>query len=210
MWLIRRTVGIVLILSAICAGVVGIVRANGGQDRLQAMGFGVCDGEPCFRGIRVGMPWSEAQRLSLDATESGPPIDFVIDENGKNTPVSVYPSDDGKTVLGIVLNVRSLYPPLSAADIVLHYGYPCRVEYIASSTGGGAILVFPKLKSSINLPDFRLSLDSSVAAIPISESRDSNPCSDGKREERGPWRGFTSAEVYLARNRSALGVTPTP
>jgi hypothetical protein len=43
-WLIRRVIVMSLILGVMCAGVVGIVRANAGPDRLAALGFGVCDG----------------------------------------------------------------------------------------------------------------------------------------------------------------------
>jgi hypothetical protein len=207
-WLARRAFVVWLILIVICAGLVGIVRANGGPGRMGAMGFGVCDGGTCFRGIKVGMSWSETARLIPDATEIGPPIIFNFGSADEALIVLVYPSDDGKTVWGIVLEGNSLNSRLSAGDVVQHFGYPCRVELSADYIGGAAMLVYPHHMSSLFVDDFRLSAESSVWAIAISEPIGSDPCSRAQKEQSGPWRGFTSGDVYFARNRRDLRSKP--
>jgi hypothetical protein len=211
MWLVRRALGVGLILIAICAGTVLVARANGGQDRLQAMGFGACDGEPCFRGIKVGMRWSEAKRVSPDASEIGLPIVVNFDGMDETVVVYNYSSGDGKTVLGTILETNSFNTRLSVADAVRHFGPPCRVELDNDYLGrSGAVLIYPRLKSRVFVVGFRFSLDSTLYMINISEPIDTDPCSGVESEYSGPWRGFTSGEVYLARNRRALGMTPTP
>jgi hypothetical protein len=203
-WLLRRALILWLILGVMCAGVAGIGRASGGQGKLQAMGFGVCEGKPCFRGIKVGMSWRETARLMPDATEIGPPIIFNFGSADEAVIVLVYPSDDGKTVWGIVLEGNSLNSRLSAGDVVQQFGYPCRIELSADYIGGAAMLVYPHHMSSLFVNDFRLSADSSVWAIAISEPIGSDPCSRAQKEQSGPWRGFTSGDVYFARNRREL------
>jgi hypothetical protein len=60
-WLLRRVLALWLI-SVVLGGMVALlVRLNREPGPLQALGFDVCDGEPCFRGIKVGTGWKEAK-----------------------------------------------------------------------------------------------------------------------------------------------------
>jgi hypothetical protein len=69
MWLIRRTIVVWLILLVMCGAVALVVRLNREPGPLEALGFDACDGEPCFRSIKVGMDWVEAsQRLPMAIT----------------------------------------------------------------------------------------------------------------------------------------------
>jgi hypothetical protein len=208
-WLVRRVVVMWVILSAICAGVVGIVRANGGQDRLQAMGFGVCDGEPCFRGIKVGVSWNEAERLSQDAIQIGPPMVFILSDINEGLEVVIHPSEDGKTAEWITLTA---YSPtagmqLSAAELVLHFGYPCGVHVLVDDNGiRGIVLIYPQIQARVYAEAQGLSLHSPFRSIDIwNGSNQLDFCKVKTNQEvDGPWRGFTSVDMYLARNRRDL------
>jgi hypothetical protein len=69
--LFYRIVALWLSLVAMCGAIVVTVRLNRTPDRLQTLGFDVCDGEPCFRGITLGMAWEEVRRRLPDAFEGG-------------------------------------------------------------------------------------------------------------------------------------------
>src|SRR5579871_3583374 len=62
MWLIRRLLIIWLTLAVICAGVLLAGRRNAGSPVLRTLGFDVCEGKPCYKGIKPGMEWASAQR----------------------------------------------------------------------------------------------------------------------------------------------------
>jgi hypothetical protein len=47
-------------LTVLCTAVVLVGRLNRSPDRLQSMGFGTCDGVPCFLGVNIGTHWAEA------------------------------------------------------------------------------------------------------------------------------------------------------
>jgi hypothetical protein len=207
-WLVRRAMVMWVILIVICAGVIGIMRANAGQDKLQAFGFEMCNGEPCFRGIKVGMPWSEALRLSQDATEVGPPIVFDFSKVGEGVDVAIYPSDNKKAVEAIILATSRTYYRLLAKDIVQHFGNPCRVELKGDRNGVyGAELVYPRLKAGVLLQEFRIATDSKVWAITIKNYYESDACFGPPELQVDSWHGFTSVDMYVAPHRRALGLT---
>jgi hypothetical protein len=217
-WLIRRACVVWAILLAMCAGIVGIVRAQGGLDRLQAMGFGVCEGEPCFRGIKVGMDWAAARRLRSESSgkvaEDSPLLIFVPDKNTGNAIV-VNPTEDGKTVSSITFESNSSptsWP--SAADVIQRFGYPCGVFIAAWNEDGtgGIFLIYPKMTTYIAVQDSRLSLDSPSWSLIIQERNSAYiSCLASSKEYKGPWYGFTLLkDVYRARNRRALSISPMP
>jgi hypothetical protein len=199
-----------LILIVICAGVVGIVRANGGQDRLAALGFGVCDGEPCFRGLKVGMDWSETQRLIPEATKIGPPITFVFNDGDEKVAVLIYPSSDEKTVWWINLETSPLSSGISAADTIQRFGFPCGVMLDLDPGFSPFLLIYRNTMAEFKLQPMRLSLESPIGALQIRAPDSPVVCPTYTHMAYGPWYGFTSMEVYLARNRRMMSLTPTP
>jgi hypothetical protein len=130
MWLIRRTVGIGLILLVICAGTIVVARANRGPDRLQAMGFGLCDGEPCWRGLKPGTDWQKTQHVLPEVTESSSPITVTFKGIDEYVTILVYSSRDKKTVSSIILVADLASSPPTVADLVQYLGYPCAVQEV--------------------------------------------------------------------------------
>jgi hypothetical protein len=49
-WLLRRVLALWLILAVMFAATLLIARLNRTPNTLQALGFDLCDGEPCFWG----------------------------------------------------------------------------------------------------------------------------------------------------------------
>jgi hypothetical protein len=128
MWLLRWVLAVWLLLSVIGGSVLLIARESPAPGRLQGLGFGMCDGEPCFRGIKVGMDWGEARRLVPDVTASRSGITFSFEGIDEHVTVFVSPSRDKKTVSSIRLEADLSSSPPSVADLVQYLGYPCAVK----------------------------------------------------------------------------------
>jgi hypothetical protein len=50
-----------LALSLLCAGVILSSRLGHGPGPLQALGISLCDAEPCYHGLSLGMDWYQLQ-----------------------------------------------------------------------------------------------------------------------------------------------------
>jgi hypothetical protein len=182
-----------------------IARLNRGPDRIQAMGFSVCDGELCFRGIKVGMDWKNAQRLSLGTEKLCDARIFDIGDPLKRANIGVWPSDDKTTVQEIMFAGSHQYHGLTAADLLQYFGYPCHVILKGDKTGiFGAVLAYPKLIAGVFLKGTRISMDSQVYQIRIVATEKLQQCPKDPMHEADPWLGFTSIDVYIAGYRRAL------
>jgi hypothetical protein len=229
--LLERVIAIWVVFASFSAGVVLIARANHEPDRLQALGFDVCDGEPCFRGITLGMAWKEVRRRLPDTFEIGdPPYQYVEVPIGMTDikSVRIFSSEDGKTAKLIFVDANVpgyaiyAYLPISAGEIVARYGTPCRTLLLSAAGGRDQMhMIYPKLKIVTSIVDrrlvitgqpspFRLQVDSYVLSFTVSSEKGYATCEQPVGEKNGPllgyWRGFTSPEIYEARNRRTFAV----
>jgi hypothetical protein len=134
-------------LVVISTGTILIARANGAPSRLAALGFGVCDGQPCFRGITLGMGWDETRRRLPNAIVSHNfrlHLELPVNVEGIKS-INIRPSNDGTTIAAIEpYGNQSL--PITAGDVILQYGLPCRVHVLyADSVPSMMRLIYPTL-----------------------------------------------------------------
>src|SRR3954452_17027042 len=61
-WFVVQALVLSLIVTTLCAAAIGVGRLDHTPSPLQAVGLGICGGEPCFRGIKPGMGWSVVQK----------------------------------------------------------------------------------------------------------------------------------------------------
>jgi hypothetical protein len=125
-WLLQRVLAISLILAVMFAAALLVARLNRTPDSLQALGFDVCDGEPCFRGIKLGTDWQEARNRFPEAQEGKYFMDAALN-NGASVSLSSY---NGKVNLIMVSYGRNGLPALNAGEVILRYGWPCRLLII--------------------------------------------------------------------------------
>jgi hypothetical protein len=207
MWMIRRTAVIVATLAVICAAVVGIARTNAVPSRLQALGFGVCEGEPCWRGIKVGMRWEEAKRRlpeAIEQYEHG--LLYLISALKSSEPVTIkmMASDGFVSFISVSQQgAASVFPLIKAGDIIVRYGPPCRVTIIPINFGPAQLrLHFPTLTIEVYHPirssATRLRVDSGVYSFNVSRE-DNGACERSTDTWIRPWYGFTSLMVYYVR-----------
>jgi hypothetical protein len=218
---------LVLALALSCTVVVVIARASAGPDRLAALGFGVCDGEPCFRGIKPGMSWEETRHRLPDAIESREfrvHLELSVNKDGIDS-VGIWPSEDAKTVAAIIPTAKD-YMPFTPGDVMLRYGPPCSVYiFYADSIPGVMRLIYPNIDIAVHIrigdyfnpqqpPEFRLQVGSPVWEILIVKESSFGTCdtpiSEGYGPEFGLWHGFTSPYVYGTRTRRLFPPTPVP
>jgi hypothetical protein len=204
-WLLERVITIWVIFASFSAGVVLIARANPAPDKLAALGFGMCDGEPCWRGVRWGMDWAEVKRELHDFRDHGQYLELLIDSIDIDR-IALGPSANGEKLEMITVGYKSQYPrSVTAGGIVLRYGIPCgaRVQY----SGGQAvemILFYPEVAITLRDPSgdpsdpHQLGIDIDSSAYIFFDMTGRSPC-DSSADD--PWRDFTFADVYLSRQQ---------
>src|SRR5688572_23445239 len=126
MWLVRRVSLISAVLLIIAVGVVVIARVNRSPNRLQALGFDVCEGEPCWRGIRPGMDWETVRNMFPNARigtyAEGQP--YLMIDTASEDSSHAYVYSDGASV-GRIVFWRDHFPLLiTPGEIVARYGSP--------------------------------------------------------------------------------------
>jgi len=196
-WLLKRVLLIWLMLIVLCAAGIEIGKLNRTPDSLQTLRFDICDGEPCFQGIKLGMSWEEARKELPEAIlHQG---DLVLPMSPDYVAARIVPSSDGTTVDQIIIDNVGLLPT-TVGEILVRNGNPCRV-YVDHST---MELVFPLLEVIVTgdyaAPYFHLQSNTSPYIIRISKYANER-CYAPASKNLGAWQGFTSIGEYLTRYR---------
>jgi hypothetical protein len=200
--LLWRVLVVCVVLVVSCAGVVLIARANPTPDPLQALGFDVCDGEPCWRGVKPGMPWATVRAMfpkgRVGTSTLGQPH-LMIDINSAESS-HAYLYSDGATIERIVI-WRDQFPlAVTPGEIVARYGSP-RCVVIGGFNSVpifDATMLYATLRVSSHLPysyeraqqrySFRVALDVPVQSL--SFQRGAGGVCAGQSVFVLPWRGF--------------------
>ena len=212
MWLFRRVLAVWLTLLIVCVAGVVVGRLDHAANPLEKVGFGVCDGETCIRGTRLGTDWQSVLVSFPKATVKEGSLKL-------STPTediqSVSLSNEGTSSLQVIeiWDSPSLFT-LSAGDIVSLYGRPCQL-FLQFEDGHSNtfLLVYPTLTvgawmlgDDANQSDnLQIQPDSPITSFQVKITDPYATCDDPKSEFRGTWHGFTSADIYRARNLRALG-----
>lgn len=211
MWLVHRILIIWLALIVIFVGVVGIARLNRTPDTLQALGFDVCDGEPCFRGIKPGTDWAKVQSLLPTVVRERSFLVLPVNAEGIKSVVFERGTDGERTVGLIALTSAKPQKeyPFTPGAMISRFGPPCRVQFFEIDNLLMAVylvyptmvVTFPNWASSNRQPspDFRFRLDTPAYEFWIKMG--SPETCQLATERFGTWQGFTTASVYYARYR---------
>ncbi|MBX3062354.1 MAG: hypothetical protein KF726_05230 [Anaerolineae bacterium] len=214
----------VVALVAATSGTLLIGRAQAYQNRLQQLGLGVCDGDPCFMGMVAGeTDWAASSQLTarfqtyLHGTNAiGMNLGANVDElrlvlyrryrtaktaTEANPPADPFVSGVIDTYELTFQNLTSRMTSSSAAlsefsvnDIILLFGNPCGVAVIKQSYA--FTLIYPTFEFTLVNPS------GSLYANSFLQSFISKP--DYKRCQSPlllRWKGFTTIKHYLATAR---------
>lgn len=204
-WLVRRMFVLGLMLTAICAIVVLVARQNPAPDTLQTLGFDVCEGDPCWRGIKPGMSWDKVQQY-----QSFPNTDGRI----RTFPVKLlsidsiwFEADESAAAINSIIVHYSDGPnlPLTLGEIVNHYGPPCRVAVGLTNPNNAQSywvdLFYPTINVTFSSREMdwrdsvRFRKESRVIGFGLS-SKNSDFCSLTS-PFIGQWHGFMSIGRYF-------------
>jgi hypothetical protein len=208
-WVFQRVLVLWLIMLALCGVIVLVVRLNRMPGPLQALGLSLCDGEPCFRGIKPGIALAEVSKRLPAVRDNGPFLELPLD--GIDFGYAIFmESREGSTVASISISGVMQTIPITPGQMVSFYGPPCRVVLVEESGIQLRLeMRYPGMSVGYIINDYyqldgRLELDMFAEKFWIL-SAESDPCNEDT-PTIGTWHGFTSGAVYLTRNRRALGV----
>jgi hypothetical protein len=209
LWLMRRILMMWVALALISATVLLIARVNHAPNRLQALGFDVCDGEPCFRGIKPGMDWAEIPKRLPSVKYDGRFLVLTVNRMDIQR-VLFQPSTDNAKVEAIHFGPEKMKVyPITPGAMVARYGPPCHINLVemnsrllAFETRYPGILVRYGNAGDPTRVDVRLQFNMPAYEFQLTELKPT--LCKGISTNSGLWHGFASANMYHARNRRAL------
>jgi hypothetical protein len=185
MWLVRRVMVLTLVLAVLCAGTVMVARANRMPSRLQALGFGVCSGEPCWQGLKAGMEWNGTKGRRMIDDGAGPFFEITYG----------FSSDTPLIGTLYVKQVREHPQPMTVGEIIVFYGLPC---YILNF-GNVLYMMYPTMVVETYLGSASPVYVSPNTTIVNLYMFVSAPDRCVNRTQFSSWHGFTSYSVVEPR-----------
>jgi hypothetical protein len=218
-WMIRRVFVIWLTLCMLCTAAIALGHLDHTPNALQRLGFDVCDGDPCFRGVKLGMEWGKVKELFPNISMTGYFAELP-NNIGDGINLGFELTGDLKSIdgFGIVTTSQATTDlPIKVQDVISQHGPPCGVMYYTDDFPGSVVLVYPMISVVVDTwkgdyHETRLQWTSTVTSFIITEKDQGywGTCSDLTNDDFGPWRGFTSVEIYRDRNLRELAATETP
>lgn len=226
MWLLKRLAVLWLASGLIIGGLVVITRLSQPETVLSQLGFAMCDGQPCFRGIKVGASWSALRdEYAAHWVATINVIDIPVAVGNLNA-VRLTPTEQSLGVRRMVLQrVSGGQPlPIQAGDLLLRFGVPCKIGAIDHENGipSQMIFIYPDTttiiaqsvrrypsRGTIPLIRYFFRPESPVWMFVISLDHEFGTCRDAPF---GKWHGFASAETYLRyyiQENSPMGAFPS-
>ncbi len=211
-WLLRRVLVMWLMLVIVCIGGVAVGRLDHTPNTLQELGFGLCDGEACFRGIKLGTDWQTVHRVLPQAAKSYSVLELLIRPDTMRI-VRVGVEAPGVNVKYINIEAVDANQPLrltsiTAGNIIAQYGAPCRLylTYMGADPFQ-MVFIYPTLVVSAyvvgdhprDAGSLRLQPNSPLGNFSITKVTYYGDCEHGPLAVGGDWQGFTSPAVYRAR-----------
>jgi hypothetical protein len=209
-WLLRRILAVWLMLLVVCIAGVVAGRLDHRPNTLQALGFGMCDGEACFRGLKADTELRTARTMLPQAFEKEGSLNLPVN-SAMMLDIIIY---EPKTYANFPLPTQisaydpsgTLIFPVTIGDVIAQYGAPCRINVSFSSNE--EIFVFPTTLMVLAYSTHgrndgsggtRLNPESPVGRLYLVKAGAFGKCTDAVSETEGAWQGFTSVGIYRDR-----------
>lgn len=218
-WFIRRVSVLGLVFIIVCSAGALAGRIEEMPNMFERLGFRMCDGEACFRGIKLGTDWQTAQDILPAAVAEGDYLELPVNiDNVMGIRVGREANDKTVQFIGIDLadprRLKARVPPVeTAGTIVAQYGAPCRMDlYSGNGVPRIMLFIYPTLTVFVDVAngvqpstaDFRLKPESPVVGFWIAGTKNDGRCANTTSQYVGPWQGFASTDVYRARYSRVL------
>jgi hypothetical protein len=194
---IRLTLWIFLLTITLVSGASFYGRVTAKPNKLQQLGFDVCRGRPCFKGVTLDMAWGDAHRiLTTNETPIGSTDDFIV-LRIQNIDIAIRPDRSHKFIDGIDF---LLWPDndvaITISDIMALFGSPCNVTIFPLENWIEWIdLNYPE----IDFTTEGVSPNSQITSLRMSKHSDISNCTSKYDPEfrANPWKGFRGLSYYM-------------
>ncbi|MCC7451385.1 MAG: hypothetical protein IT324_28505 [Anaerolineae bacterium] len=172
-------------------------RVSAKPNKLQQIGFDVCNGEPCFMGITLGMSWAEARAILTKKKELIDDTDTLIVLRVQNLNIGVRPDNSQGHVEEIEFNIwPDNDPEVPLSNIISLYDHPCSVTTIFILDMLERIVInYPEIHFTVG----DVSPNTVITSLTMSKTSDRSYCA-GKKVEGlrvNQWKGFRGLPYYM-------------
>jgi hypothetical protein len=204
---------VMLAMGLMLAAVMGLARQDQTPTLLQRIGYGVCDGQPCFRGVTLGMAWQDAQTALKSQARVIQSNQLAIDINEGNLWLVSMTANTAGEVNGIStvhLRRQTLFD-VRLGEVLLTFGIPCGIGGVIDVNVHEERLIFlyPTMAVVVKswivqnpTPIVMVRPTSRIENVWIAAEKYANGfVSDCVTAPFSLWRGFASSETYLREPR---------
>jgi hypothetical protein len=202
--LARLLISICVTITALICGAILVGRGHSEPSTLETLGFGTCQGKPCFIGIAPGVTkWdglkeNVAQKQEVRSVFSLVSIDQEIDFGTEHFLGSVRNDISPSIVTIMVIATLPDKRVIRLRDVVQIYGFPCAVS--SGVTGHELLLMYPFMNIKSETPNNRLDIEAPIDRITMVNGDVTAPqyktqCTLVKKTQTA-WIGFASLENY--------------
>lgn len=199
MALFRRlaiALNVTLLFLVFSAVLVGHILSS--QNSLQSMGFDLCNGTPCYKGMTPGVtPWFPVKRFMMEHGALDDPGKEYLEFTFADEHISAGTPNGAKFLTSITLHdQREAQANSTLGDALSLLGLPCG---IGSEYFPGTVTVYYPTATLNVLPKRRqLTPDARVIYVELIDLTHNDSDRLCGRQGQAPWLGFASLSFYDA------------
>ena len=202
--LARFVITLSLTLTALIGGAILVGHDHSEPSTLETLGFGTCQGKPCFIGIAPGetkwdglkasLPQKQEVRSVFSLVSNDQEIDFGTQHFLGSVRNDFSPSIVTIMVIATLPDKRVI----RLRDVIQNYGFPCAVS--SGVSGNELLLMYAFMNIKSQTPNNRLEMEAPIDRITMVNGDVTTPqykaqCTLVKKMQT-PWLGFASLENY--------------
>jgi hypothetical protein len=174
---------------------IAVGRARNEPNELERLGFGVCEGRPCFMGIVPGVTSSDEAEAFAKKRGGEVSGKYIIADSGE-IGVAIHKTQDVMWVGMVQISAVRPMTLSSAADFIQLYGVPCAVGIAYDDKQ--IALRYPSMSVVVNSDQGIFTADMAIDRIILFIHPRDHMCIHGRQESYSvsPWLGFASWYRY--------------
>jgi hypothetical protein len=192
---LRNVLIVWMLMLVLCSGALIYGRASNQPNELQELGFGTCDGDPCFMGIVPGKTsWEDAdillKRFNPSIQQEG-----WAEYDERHLHVILREAKNYVDMLDLSPIEYSHSFGITLQMLIQNMGVPCAVSYSTRGSIGPA-LYYPSFWVVVISNQDRIRPLDAIEEIYVAHSEESIGCKQTRASPRKPWLGFTLLSRY--------------
>jgi hypothetical protein len=190
-----------MLMFVLCSGALIYGRASDQPNELQELGFGVCDGDPCFMGIVPGeTKWEDAMAIlrKYDVQEA------QTTGAGRSASITLRGLKIDFLSYGDYLTILDIQPPYTGdrhivflRNVIQQMGTPCAVGFLSQDSPR---IFYPSMWVDVSASDGQLHLETELDGLLMQPKDAVLRCKSTPDFPFEQWKGFTTLNRYTNRN----------